>query len=285
MKPIKQQEMKNLAIRLLTGIVYVGAIVFCTIFSSYTFLALFMLITFFCLQEFYHLVNIRRESKINPYIHGFGGTVIFLSVFLFTSGITGRFIFSFYLLYIVGTLIYELYAKQNNPIIRLACIFFGQIYIALPFAALNLLAFPNSAVNPPVYQWVWIIALFIFIWANDTGAYLVGSRFGKRRFWERISPKKSWEGFFGGFAFAVVFAVIFAYFHPQIAWYHWVFLSVGVVVFGVYGDLFESFIKRTVEVKDSGHSLPGHGGFLDRFDSLLFAVYAMLFYIELFIQQ
>ena len=122
----------------------------------------------------------------------------------------------------------------------------------------------------------------IFIWANDTGAYIIGSRFGKRRLWERISPKKSWEGFFGGLVFTLVPAVIFAYFHPEIAGYHWIGLSVGVVVFGTWGDLIESLIKRTLNVKDSGCSLPGHGGFLDRFDSLLLAVYAMFFYIQLF---
>ena len=275
--------MKNITVRLLTGIVYVSAIVFCLMYSSYTFLSLFMIITFFCLREFYHLVNIRRETKINPYLHGLGGAAMFLSAFLFISGITGRSIFSLYLLYIVGAFIYELYANQKNPIVRLACIFLGQVYIALPFSLLALLAYPDPAASPPVYQWVWIIALFVFIWANDTGAYLIGVQFGKHRLWERISPKKSWEGFFGGLAFTIAAAFIFAHFHPQIAWYHWVALSVGVVAFGTYGDLFESLIKRTVEVKDSGNSLPGHGGFLDRFDSLLFAVYAMLFYMELFI--
>ena len=277
--------MKNFTIRLLTGLIYVCAVIFCVIYNSSTFLALFIIVTFFCLKEFYSLMNKNRKTEINPYIHGFGGIAMFLSAFLFTSGITGRFIFSLYLLYITGTLVYELYARHKNPIARLACIFFGQIYIALPFSVLNLLAFPDFSTDPPAYQWIWIMALFIFIWANDTGAYLTGVRFGKHRLWERISPKKSWEGFFGGFAFTIIAAFIFARFQPQIAWYHWAALSVGIVVFSTYGDLFESLIKRTVEVKDSGRSLPGHGGFLDRFDSSLFAVYAMLFYMELFIQN
>lgn len=277
--------MKNFTIRLLTGIVYVGIITGGVIYSSYTFLALFMIITMFCLREFYSLVNAHKEMKINLYIHGGGGVVLFLTVFLFVSGTAGRFIFSFYLLYIVGTLIWELYDKQNNPIIRLGYIFFGQIYIALPFSVLNLPAFPDSGGSHPVYRWIWILALLLFIWANDTGAYLIGVRFGKHRLWERISPKKSWEGFFGGLAFAIVVAFIFAHFHSQIAGYHWIILSVTVVVFSTYGDLVESLLKRTLEVKDSGHSLPGHGGFLDRFDSLLLAVYAVLFYMELFIQN
>ena len=277
--------MKNFTIRLLTAIVYACTIICSVIYSPYTFLVLFMIAIILCSREFYRLINALGETKINPFVHGAGGAVLFLTVFLFISGITERYIFSLYLLYIAGTLIYELYARQKNPITRLSYIILGQCYIALPFSVLNLLAFPDSTANPPVYQWIWIIALFVFIWVNDTGAYLTGVPFGKHRLWERISPKKSWEGFFGGLVFTIASAFIFAYFHPQIAWYHWVALSVGVVVFSTYGDLIESLIKRSVEVKDSGRLLPGHGGFLDRFDSLLLAVYAMLFYMQLFIQN
>ena len=274
--------MKNFTVRSLTGIVYAGTITFSVIFSSYTFLVLFMIIIILCSWEFYRLINILGEAKINSYVHGAGGALLFLTVFLFISDITDRYIFSLYLLYIAVTLIYELYAKHKNPITRLAYIVFGQCYIALPFAVLNLLAFPDSTANPPVYQWVWIIALFVFIWANDTGAYLIGVRFGEYRLWERISPKKSWEGFFGGLTLSIVSALVFAYYCPYVAWYHWIALSIGVVIFGTFGDLVESLIKRSVEVKDSGRLLPGHGGFLDRFDSLFLAVYAMLFYMQMF---
>jgi phosphatidate cytidylyltransferase len=229
-------------------------------------------------------MGVHWQMEISPRVNSIGGTVLFLTIFLYTSGVAGRMIFSLYLLYIVGTLIHELYAKQKNPIARLSVIFLGQGYIALPISALNLLVFPGSSTTISSYQWIWVITLFVFIWVNDTGAYLVGVRLGKHRLWERISPKKSWEGFFGGLAFAVIAAFIFARYNQQTAWYHWVALSVGVVVLGTYGDLIESLIKRTLEIKDSGHSLPGHGGFLDRFDSLLFAVYAMLFYLELVIR-
>ena len=277
--------MKNITIRSLTGIVYVGTIIFGVMYSAYTFLVLFMLIIFLCLCEFYKLANTFKETKINPYAHAIGGALLFLTFFLYISGHTGRFIFSIYLLYIAGTLVYELYGKYKNPILRLGYIFFGQCYIALPFSVLNLLAFPDTSANPPVYQWSWVIALLVFIWANDTGAYLIGMSLGKHKLFERISPKKSWEGFFGGLVFAVAFAFFFSYLYPQIAIYHWIALSIGVVVFATWGDLIESLIKRSVEVKDSGRSLPGHGGFLDRFDSLLLAVYAMLVYTQLFIQN
>jgi len=274
--------MKNFIIRLLTGIVYTVVVAFCVVYSQYTFLALFMLIIILCSHEFYRLINFSGVKKINTYLHGVGGAILFLTVFLYTSGISGRYIFSLYLIYIICTLIYELYNKKKSSITRLAYIILGQCYIALPFSVLNILAFPDSTANPPVYQWVWVIALFVFLWANDTGAYLIGVRFGEHRLWERISPKKTWEGFFGGLVFTIISAFAFIYFCPEIAWYHWLALSVGVVIFGTYGDLFESLIKRSVEVKDSGRLLPGHGGFLDRFDSLLFAVYAMLFYLQIF---
>jgi len=277
--------MKNFLIRLLTAIVYAGTIIFCVIYSKYTFLALFTIIIILCSREFYQMINLRGEAKVNPYIHGIGGALLFLTIFLFISGITDQYIFSLYFIYIAGTLIYELYADNKNPINRLAYIILGQCYIALPFSALILLAFPDFSASPPAYQWIWIIALFIIIWANDTGAYLIGVTFGKHRLWEKLSPKKSWEGLFGGVIFAIIFAFIFAHFQPQIAWYHWVALSIGIVIFGTYGDFVESMLKRSVEIKDSGNLLPGHGGFLDRFDSLLLAVYAMLFYVQFFIQS
>jgi len=273
--------MKNFIIRLLTAIVYSGTVIFCVLHNSYTFLAIFSVIIMLCLWEFYRMINTSWETKINSFVHGIGGVLMFISFFLFVSGITGRYIFSLYLLYITGTLIYELYANHKNPITNLAYIFFGQCYIALPLSVLNLLAFPDSATNHPDYQWIWIVALFVFIWANDTGAYLIGVKFGKHRLWERISPKKSWEGFFGGLIFTVASAVIFGYYCPHIALYHWIALSLFVVIFGTFGDLFESLIKRLAKVKDSGRLLPGHGGFLDRFDSMLLAVYAMLFYLQL----
>jgi phosphatidate cytidylyltransferase len=176
----------------------------------------------------------------------------------------------------------ELYEKQQDPITHMAYIFLGQCYIALPVSVLNLIAFSGIAEGTPVYNPLLILSLFIFIWVNDTGAYLVGILIGKHRLFERISPKKSWEGFFGGLLLTLAISLVFACFDKEVPWYHWTALSFVVVIFGTWGDLIESLIKRTLEVKDSGQSLPGHGGFLDRFDSLLLAVYAMLFYVQLF---
>jgi phosphatidate cytidylyltransferase len=250
--------------------------------NAYTFFALFSIVILLCLWEFYGLVNAQKRTRINPWYNCFGGFVLFLSTFLYASGVFDYFIFFIYLFYLVILYVSELYEKQQDPITHMAYIFLGQCYIALPVSVLNLIAFSGIVDGTPVYNPLLITSLFIFIWANDTGAYLIGILIGKHKLFERISPKKSWEGFFGGLLFTLAASLVFACFDKEIPWYHWTGLSLGVVIFGTWGDLIESLIKRTLEVKDSGQALPGHGGFLDRFDSLLLAVYAMLFYVQLF---
>jgi phosphatidate cytidylyltransferase len=209
---------------------------------------------------------------------------LFVSTYLYASGIFPAVIFFAYLLYVVILIISELYEKQPDPIAHLGYIFLGQCYIALPLSLLNFIAFTTGDAGTIAYCPTFVLALFVFIWINDTGAYIVGSLWGKHRLFERISPKKSWEGFFGGLLFTVASSFLFAHFNPEIPYYHWIALSVGVVVFGTWGDLVESLMKRTLGVKDSGKAIPGHGGFLDRFDSLLLAVYAVLFYVQLFMK-
>jgi phosphatidate cytidylyltransferase len=270
----------NFSLRALTGIVYVALITTGILWSQYTFLGLFSVVVWLCLSEFYHLINARRGISISGWHNCAGGLLLFVSTYLYASGVFGSFIFSSYLLYVVSVLISELYKKHPDPILQMAYIFLGQCYVALPLALLNVLIFSNQA-----YYFPFILSLFLFIWMNDTGAYAVGVLFGKHRLFPRISPKKSWEGFFGGLVLAVASSFIFAHFNQEIPVYHWVGISVSVVLFSTWGDLIESLMKRTLEVKDSGNALPGHGGFLDRFDSLLLAVYAVLFYVQLFIQN
>lgn len=275
--------MKNLIERALTGLVYVTLFTVSIVWNQYTFLIFFSIVVLLCLWEFYGLVNAQKRARINSYYNCFGGLLLFISAYLFASGTFGYYILFPYLLYVVIVFVSELYEKQQDPITHMAYIFLGQCYVAIPFAVLNLIAFkalPNGTI---AYNWVLVLSLFVFIWVNDTFAYLVGVTFGKHRLFERISPKKSWEGFFGGLVFSIASAFAFNYFYPQIPLYHWMGLAFVVVIFGTWGDLLESLIKRTLEVKDSGQTLPGHGGFLDRVDSFLLAVYAMLFYVQLFI--
>ena len=174
----------------------------------------------------------------------------------------------------------ELYLKKKNPTGNWAYSMLSQLYVALPFALLNVLAFQNSPETGSVtYNPILPLSIFVFIWLSDTGAYCVGSLIGKHRLFERISPKKSWEGSIGGGIFSIASSLGFAHFFPFMPGWQWVGLAIVVVIFGTWGDLTESLMKRQLGIKDSGNILPGHGGMLDRFDSALMAIPAAVVYL------
>ena len=189
-----------------------------------------------------------------------------------------------YLLTIVYLFISELYTKANDPINNWAYTMFGQMYIALPLSIINVLAF-RQAGNETYFYYLLPLSVFIFLWTNDTGAYVCGSLFGKHKLFPRISPKKSWEGSIGGGILVLIVAGVIGYFANNSGTPHvlsipaWVGLGLVVVFFGTWGDLVESLLKRTLGVKDSGNILPGHGGMLDRFDSSLLAIPAAVVYL------
>ncbi len=274
--------MKNLLLRTFTGFIYVAVLTGCIFYGIYSFAVLFSIITALCLWEFYGLLNTNNQINVNKIPNVIGGVFLFIATFLFVWKDSGPVIFLPYLFYLLFTFISELYRKKENPLQNWAYSFLGQIYIALPLSLLNKIALlPSSISGESNYSPLVLLSLFVFIWINDTGAYLVGMTIGKHRLFERISPKKSWEGFFGGLVLSVLSSLIFAHFYPEISSLHWMGIALSIVILGTFGDLSESLMKRTLNVKDSGNSLPGHGGFLDRFDSLLFAIYALFIYIEL----
>lgn len=277
--------MKNLIKRALTGILFVGVIVGAIYYSPYTFLAIFTLITGLSLWEFYGLIEQYEKARLKRAISSLAGAYLFFATFLYANGMSDGVIFLPYLLYLMYTFIGELYYKAPNPIHNWAFTLFGQVYCAGAFSLLNLIALTASDGLTATYFPLFILAIFVFIWFNDTGAYLVGSTLGRRKLFPRISPKKSWEGFFGGMIVALASSQAFAWFDPAITWYNWLGLSAIVVLFGTWGDLTESLLKRTLGVKDSGNMIPGHGGMLDRFDSVLMAIPAAYIYIELFIRN
>ena len=277
--------MKNFILRLLTGTIYVALVIGGIFWGPYTFLCLFSLITVLCLKEFYGLVNAQKRAQVTTWYHCFGGLLLFLCTYLYCAEIFSYVVFFLYLLYIVSVLVSELYEKRQDPLIHSAYIFLGQTYIALPLSLLNMIAFSQVDMEKTIYHPLLILALFVFIWINDSGAYVTGMLLGKHPLFQRISPKKTWEGFAGGLVFTLAVSFVFAYFEQHIPFYHWMGLAAVVVIFGTWGDLIESLMKRTLDIKDSGKTLPGHGGFLDRFDSLLLAIYAVLFYMQLFIRN
>ena len=277
--------MKNLIIRALTGIIFVVVLISAICIHPIFFLILFCIITGLTLWEFGGLVKHYENANLQRTVNMLGGVYLFIATFVHANGLTDGKIFLPYLLFIMLTMIAELYYKAPNPINNWAFTLFAQIYCAGSFSMLNFIGAEPGTPGVMSYTPLFIMAIFIFVWLDDTGAYLVGSLIGKHKLFERISPKKSWEGFFGGLILALASSQAFAWFAPEINRRNWLGLAATVVLFGTWGDLIESLLKRTLGVKDSGNVLPGHGGMLDRFDSVMLAVPASYIYIELFIRN
>ncbi|MBQ1973753.1 MAG: phosphatidate cytidylyltransferase [Paraprevotella sp.] len=273
--------MKNLIVRTLTGMVFVAVLVGAIVYHPSTFGFLFAIITALSVREFCTVVNQREDVQINSLICTVSGVYLFLAFFGFCSNLTPSSVFIPYLLSIIYLLVSELYLKRPNPINNWAYTMMSQMYVALPFALLNILAFQSNTNSEYSISYIGIIPLsvFIFLWSSDSGAYCFGSMLGRRKLFPSISPNKSWEGSIGGGITALVVSVIIAQFSSALSLVEWMGLALTVVVFGTWGDLVESLLKRKLGIKDSGHILPGHGGMLDRFDSAMLAIPAVCIYL------
>ena len=177
-------------------------------------------------------------------------------------------------------MIIELFRDSEHPFTNISFALFGAFYVAVPFGLISYMVY--SPVFDNEFNGSILVAFLFLIWVSDSGAYIIGSMFGKHKLFERISPKKTWEGFLGGGFFSLIAAFIISLLIEEIALIHWLAIAILTVVFGTFGDLIESLLKRKVNVKDSGTILPGHGGILDRFDSLLFAAPVVFIYLTLF---
>jgi len=278
--------LKNLIKRAITGIIFVAVLFGAIIYHPFTFLILFSIIVGLTLWEFYGLIQHNEEIKTTRPLNVLGGTFLFMASFLYANGYTSGDIFLPYLLFLMYTLISELYYKASNPVNNWAINLLPQVYCAGSFSILNFITTTQyTEPGDSLYSPLFVLAIFIFVWLNDTGAYVIGSMLGKHRLFERISPKKSWEGFFGGLVVVLAGSQAFAWYEPEISRLNWLCLSATIVIFATWGDLVESLLKRTLGVKDSGKVLPGHGGMLDRFDSVLMAIPAAYVYIEYFIRN
>ncbi|MBE6287959.1 MAG: phosphatidate cytidylyltransferase [Mediterranea massiliensis] len=271
--------MKNFIQRAITGVLFVVILAGCLLYSPLSFGVLFTLIAALSVHEFATLVNQYAGVSMNRTIASLGAAYLVLAFMSYCTSASGPVVFLPYLLILLYLLIAELYLKKENPIGNWAFTMLSQLYVALPFALLNVLAFHNDAENVVSYNPILPLSIFVFIWLNDTGAYCIGTLFGKHRLFERISPKKSWEGSIGGALVSVASAFVFATLFPIMTMWQWAGLALVVVVFGTWGDLAESLMKRQLGIKDSGTILPGHGGMLDRFDSLLMAIPAAAAYL------
>ena len=276
--------MKNFITRTITGIIFVAAIV-ASFLRPEAMVLLFSIVTGLTVWEFTGLVNERPGVSVNRFISTVAGVYFFFAMTYFCSdiyaGAAKSVVFIPYLVTIIYLLVAELYAQQPDPINDWAYTMLSQMYIALPFSLLNVLAFTQAPGGNVVFNTLLPLSVFVFLWVNDSGAYCVGSLIGRHKLFPRISPGKSWEGSVGGALFVLAAAYAIGYFldSTMLSIPEWLGLGLVVVVFGTWGDLVESLFKRTLGIKDSGNILPGHGGMLDRFDSSLMAIPAAVVYL------
>ena len=274
------EKMKNLMVRTLSGAVLAVVVLGAVMWSQWSFGALLLAMLVGGMLEFYGLAE-KQGNAPQRILGTAAGIVLFALNFAFVSddieilggasqalasgtacmplAISTRFF-----LLIPAMFICELYRKQQNPASGIGTTLMGVCYIALPLSLMCYIPIIGSDVWTP---WVMIFYIFI-IWANDVFAYLVGMSLGRHRMFERLSPKKSWEGFFGGLAGAVAMGYVAARVLDADVW-AWLGLALVAAATGVLGDLVESMFKRAAGVKDSGNLIPGHGGVLDRFDAML----------------
>ena len=283
--------MKNFITRTITGILFVAIMVTGICLRGDAMILLFALITGLTLWEFTGLVNEHvADTTVNRFITTAAGVYLFLAFAGFCTGIVPPSAFIPYLLTLIYLFISELYLKQKNPIQDWAYTMLSQLYVALPFSMINVLSFQADPLTGQIaYHWLLPMSVFIFLWANDTGAYCAGSLFGRHKLFPRVSPGKTWEGSIGGAVIVLIIAAVISYFagsdtslstlNAQLSTLKWLGLGLVVVFFGTWGDLVESLFKRTLGIKDSGNILPGHGGMLDRFDSSLMAIPAAVIYL------
>ena len=205
--------MKDLQIRTIWGILFVIVLTGVILLSPYTFATLFLLISVFILKEFYNLaVQAGYSPQIFPGLLT-GGIIFILSFLLATNAIAAKSLYLFLIVFFLFP-ICELYRKKETPIANIGVTAFGILYVSIPLSILNFIVFPGTVANTG-YDYSILISLFVFLWANDSGAYLFGVRFGRHWLFERISPKKSWEGLFGGLITAIVAACILSVVFPQ----------------------------------------------------------------------
>ena len=277
-------NIKDIFTRAGAGIIYILVILLGLLGGRFSFLVVFGTILGFGLFEFYRMVEKDTSHAISKIFNILLGIIIFISVFLYLEDIYTYLLPVSILTYLLILIASAIFLRRDDILHGIIYSVFGQIYITMP---LSLLMFISYSLQPDItgngYDWVPVLALFVFLWVNDTAAYFIGSLIGKHKLIEHISPKKSVEGFIAGILFTVLGSLIFARLYPGFSVVFWMGFAMVVSLFGTLGDLFESLIKRTCNVKDAGHLIPGHGGILDRIDSLLVAVPAVFLYLILFL--
>ena len=256
----------NLATRSITGLIFGIVVIGSILWNPYIQTLVFSVFMILGLIEFFRLF---KNNEIVQVSHEIG---IFIGVFIFILlvGVSMKFlplisitiIFPLFFTLILN----ELWKKKEYPIINISVLVFGVIYIVLPFYLTIDLNLRSTSYLPAV------VGMYFLIWTNDSFAYFSGKLFGKRKLFERISPKKTWEGTIGGVIFTLLVGYIIGAFINRGEELFWIVSAIIIAPCAIYGDLLESLFKRSLNIKDSGTILPGHGGILDRFDAVLFTI-------------
>ncbi len=271
------RDYSNLTQRIITAVFGAAVIISSIVYSEWAYFAVFLLICFLTLREFYGLAGLAGMVVQKTFGTICGLTIFCLSFLIEQKHISYQY---YFLIFPLISCVYmiKLYKKfERKPFTNIAYTLLGIFYVAVPYALLNIAVFENGTYNFEI-----IFGCLFILWASDTGAYIAGTLFGKRKLFERISPKKSWEGAIGGALLAFGFGFLMNNFFHTLALWQWLTITAIIIVGGTYGDLIESLLKRSIEIKDSGTSLPGHGGFLDRFDGLLISVPFIVAFLEIF---
>ena len=268
--------MNNLALRVFAGVIGVTIIISAIVFSPWTFAGIFLLIALLTLREFYSLV---KKSGTPPFqIWGlvFSANLFSLTFLYYQEEIDPKVFWIFPGLFAL-VFLYPLFQFiKGQGINSVAISSLGILYITIPFCLIVPLAFFYGK-----FSYDLILGILFAQWANDTGAYFVGKAFGKAKLFEKVSPNKTWEGAFGGLALSILVLLVFGNYSDIMNSAKWVGLGIVISIFGTLGDLVESLFKRSLNIKDSGSTIPGHGGFLDRFDGLILALPFALTYLIL----
>lgn len=267
----------NLTQRIITALFGGIILIIAIIMGEWAYFVLFFFICMLTQLEFYKLTGLDGMLPLKTY-GTLTGLCIFILSFLIERGTISDGWYFLIFPIASGVFFIKLYKRsETKPFTSIAFTFIGIVYIALPYSLLNIATYSNG-----YYSYEIILGCLLILWASDSGAYFAGTKFGKRKLFERVSPKKSWEGFIGGAALAFGMGFALSRYFYDINTVQWMVISAIIVVGGTYGDLVESLFKRSMEIKDSGTKLPGHGGFLDRFDGLLLASPFLVFYLKVF---
>jgi len=275
--------MNNLVLRIITALIGAAVIIGSIFWGAWSFAIVFMVIAVFTHYEY--IKTIRNTTNKSPKFElvyslfvGIYFLVIRNTIHLFDYAIFDL-IADFWIVLLVGFIIAELFYNRENPFQQIGLNILGIYYIPFAFAS-----FIQMGVAPDLTVNLWIvIGLLFLVWFNDSFAYFAGRLFGKRKLFERISPKKTWEGFWGGMLMTIGCSIGLSFLFPELSTMQWVGWSVVVVISATLGDLAESLLKRSIHIKDSGSILPGHGGFLDRFDGFVIAVPFSALYLEVLV--